>query len=237
MIRNLFFSLTLGCLVASPAYAAIVHTDAVGGSGGNTVNAATASDNDWFTVGGNLRADDLWGERGSFGIGGGRVYENWHPSGDHPDAQDDLSADLITTVSGLNPGQSYSVWVDYVRFSAVVADPDGNRGGVEAGLTLAADMLVFGDSTGEDYVIGGSNLNGFTNADRVGLRGYLGVGVADGSGELDVFIGTELPAGVNSERTWYDGVSVEAVVPEPTSLLIFITGLGLTALRKRERLA
>lgn len=236
MIRNIFLITAVGCLMATQSNAAIVHTDAVGGPSGNTVNAATASDSDWFVAGGNLRDDNLWGERATFGIGGGRVYENWHPSGDHPNAEDDLSADLITTVSGLNPGQSYSVWVDYIRFSAGVADPDGNRGGVEAGLTLSDDMLVFGASTGEDNVVGGSNLNGFVNADRAGLRGYLGVGVADLTGELAVYIGTELPSGVNGERTWYDGVSVEAI-PEPTTLLVSLLGLGVPALARRARIA
>lgn len=201
----------LACMVTSAD--AQTHVDAIGGVSGNTVNASTSSGTDWFVVGGNLRDDDLWGERGGFGIGGGQVYENWDPSGDHPDAQDDLSPDLVTTITGLTSGEIYRVWVDYIRFSANGGDPDGNRGGIEAGLNLEADMLLFGEATGSATTVGGSVLNGFTNADRAGLRGYLGTQVANESGEIDVFIGTGLPSGVNSERTWYDGVSFEEVLP------------------------
>lgn len=218
--------LVVGCLAFSlcsgTAHAAPTHVDAVGGSGGNTVNATTLSESDWITSADSF-TDNLWRERGGFGIGSsqsgsgpGVVYEL------RPTEVD--AADLVTTITGLAPG-NYRVWVDYVRLGVNLGNngPDGDRGGIEAGLMLADDMLTFDVPTGDDSVVGGSVLNGFGpgGTDRAGARGYLGIAPSVG-GEISVYIGTTTVP----DRAWYDGVSYE-LIPEPSTLMLL--GLGVVA--------
>ncbi len=192
--------------------AAVTHVDAVGGAGGNTVNHATGSPTDWFVVstGQSPKEDGLWGERSTYGIGGTQIYENWHSNGGVSAGGDDSSPQLRVTIPGLTTGTLYHIWVDYMRFGSNSSYPEGTRGGITAGLSLD-NLYSFDVVTGERLVLGGSELNGFASDDRVGVRGYLGVAEADGSGEIHVFVDPYLRPNVSSERTWLDGVSYEEV--------------------------
>ncbi len=207
----------LVCIANTSQAQSKVHFDAIGGNGGNTVNQATASTTDWFVNGAFLRTDNLWGRRAGAGIGAGQVFEAWGPAGGDPALTELMVPDLITSIGGLNAGSTYNVWVDYMRFGGGTTDLDGNRGGIEAGLTFANDMLFFGPSTGEDLVIGGANLNGFVSGDQRGMSGYLGTAVATPTGQIDVFIGGNLLAG--QERTFYDGVRLQEVLPKLTLVI------------------
>ncbi len=210
------------CLcVAGTVNATIIHTSALGGDGGNTVNVATDSGTDWFVSGGNLKTDSLWGERTGFGENAEQIYEGWGLTETLPQ--------IKTTMTGLIVGQSYDVWVNYVRFGASTATPGGNRAGITAGLSLGS-LITFDVPTGDDSVVGGSVLTGFTNSDRVGVQGYLGAAVADANGDIAIYVTGTLNDG--EERIWYDGASYD-VVPEPATLVLL--GLGGLILRRGKK--
>lgn len=42
----------------------------------------------------------------------------------------------------------------------------------------------------------------FANGDRAGLRGFPGTAIADGSGEIQLFVDENISAG--EQRTWYE---------------------------------
>ncbi len=208
-----------GCLVLGGAANAQTHVNALGGPDGNTVSFLSQSADDWFT-GAASQTDNLWRNRGGLGIDSLGVYEAW---GDpNLGLNSEMAPDLVTTISNLTAGAEYRVWVDYVRFGAGVNDYDGNRGGIEAGLVHSADMTLFGASTDQNRVVGGSNLNGFESGDQRGLSAYLGTAVADANGALQVFVGSDVAAG--EQRTWFDGVTVAQVVPELTLEVNTTTG-------------
>jgi hypothetical protein len=215
--------LAMMSLVSHPglANAAIVHVSALGGVSGNTVNNDTDSTIDWFTAV-NDTSDNLYRERGGFGENGDQIYESWD--------NEENSPLLRSTVSGLASGQQYRVWVNYIRFGADGNDPDGNRGAVFAGLT-STSLSFFDAASGDGTNVGDAVLSGYANSDRRGLRGYLGIATADGTGEILVYVDDTN----TSERSWYDGFSYE-VVPEPSAFALSILGLlGLIGFGRRRK--
>lgn len=205
-------SILLSILAVSVVQAGLVHVGAVGGPGGNTVNAETGSSTDWFIVAANKRTDGLWGQRGPFGIGLDVIYENYGLSGG-----DDDSPTLKTTITDLKPGRDYHIWVDYLRLGAT-GGGWGGEGQITAGLSLD-QVHTFTLPTQEHTVVGGSESNGFSNGNRRGLRGYLGQATADADGQISAFV-TPLAVSGHS-RTWYDGLSYLEIGPvqDPTPVV------------------
>ncbi len=179
-------------------------------------------------------ANDLWRSRPSFGTNG--IFEADGNAG----AED--APELVTQIAGLNPGQTYRVWVNFYD-----VDNDANQNwGIQAGFS-SGSLTAFSDSDGPggpnpipgsvDSVLASSfSYEGTApsfddGGGRLLNAGYLGTAVAVG-GEISVFI-DDLDTGVTSNnRAWYDGVSYE-VVPEPTVALL--GGLGLLGLLRRRR--
>jgi hypothetical protein len=62
----------------------------------------------------------------------------------------------------------------------------------------------------------------------------LGIAVADGSGNIAVFIDDlASPTQRERERTWYDGVG-HSLVPEPASLAMLCMGMAAALLLRRR---
>ncbi|SHK24638.1 PEP-CTERM protein-sorting domain-containing protein [Rubritalea squalenifaciens DSM 18772] len=173
----------------------------------------------------NSQVDDFWRQRDGFGEGGITVLEAWNDTED--------VAILTMTLTGLAIGETYDIYTNYIRFGAG-ADADGNRGGVRASLN-GIDFTTFNGAGGTSGVVGFSELTGHAASDRVGLRGYLGTAVADGSGQIQIFMDDDGLSGGIEERIWLDGASYGlAAVPEPgTSALLGIAGLGMILRRRR----
>lgn len=206
------------------------YLDATSGVSGNT----TLANGSLFSppLNGTTGADQNWEQRTTFGSSGnifeagGEVAEN--------------APEIRTLISGLTPGASYTVYAHFWDGSGTA--PDWN---VRAGFssnpganTLFANPADAADLSATAAVLASSLTYGtaptlFTEVDRTMYAGLVGVGVANGSGELFVYI-DDLPSAIGANnRTWYDGVSY-SLVPEPSTLALVGIGLGGLALRKRK---
>ena len=125
------------------ALADIVYVDALGGVGGNTVNAGTGSATDWYNT--SNAADGLWRLRTGFanndsfalGTPGNEVYEATGTT-----SGEDVMP-IITTISGLTPGSLYDVNVVYWSSHDNTNNQSWN---VRAGFSL--DNILFYDRLG-----------------------------------------------------------------------------------------
>lgn len=171
------------------------------------------------------KLDNLWRQRNGFGEGDITVLEGW-------DVDENVGV-LTMTLTGLSAGQTYDIYANYIRFGAG-ADADGNRGGISGSLN-GTDFTVFNDAGGTAGDVGYAELTGHADTDRVGMRGYLGTAVANGAGEVVLYIDDDGLDGSIQERVWFDGASYElAAVPEPTSAaLIGMAGLAFVLRRRR----
>ena len=185
----------------------------------SNISPSTTAD---IVAGGNLKTDNKWGQRDGYGETGATILESWDASG-----LDENPTTLTQTITGLTVGSNYDIYVNYLRFGAGT-DPDGNRGGISGSLDNST-FTVFNDAGGTAGTVGFSELTGFSNSDRRGLRGYLGTAVANASGEVLVYVAGDATI---QERIWYDGASYTAV-PEPSSAALL--GLGGIALILRRR--
>ncbi|TWT94122.1 hypothetical protein Pla108_38340 [Botrimarina colliarenosi] len=212
--------------MSATATAGLVYVDAEDGVGGNTA----------LDGGGLLDATDgsggaTWRQRddAAFGSGpNGSVFEGVEPS---PLIQ--------TTISGLTPGASYQVNVHFWDPQSEVEDWN-----VSAGFTPASlqNYSREADATGPGSVASvlASSLafdvaptQFGPNSGREMLSGDLGVTAANGAGEIIVYV-DDLGVSEVNRRSWYDGVSYQAV-PEPTAaLLIFSPLFALVAERRRQ---
>jgi hypothetical protein len=204
--------------IAAETQAAFTYVDAVSGVGGNT----TLSGGGTFTppLNGATGADNNWEQRTTFGSSGNIYEAGGEASEDAPTLQ--------TKISGLTAGAAYSVYVHFWDGSG--ADPDWN---VRAGFA-SGSLTLFGNGVATDAVDLGATGAGlasdltyttaptvFTEADRTMFAGLVGNAVADGSGEIAVYI-DDLPSTIGANnRTWYDGVSYEQV-PEPSALALLM---------------
>lgn len=229
--------LSVGALLAAalccstPAMAALVYLDATSGVSGNT----SLADGSTFSppLNGTTGADNNWEQRTTF-ASSGNVYES---SGET--AED--APELRTMISGLVPGTTYTAYVHFWDGSGTAPDWNVRAGFVSGSLTLYANSVA---SDAADLGATGAGLASalsyataptvFTEADRTMYAGLVGIQTADANGQIAIYI-DDLPStiGVNN-RTWYDGVSYERYVPEPSSLALLLVAIPL-ALAGRRR--
>jgi hypothetical protein len=211
-------------ITCGSAQAALTYVDAT--NPGNTALDAS------FAVDNANNDDDLWTERTGF-ASSGNVFESG--VGDGEDAPE-----IFTTLSGLDANSNYRVYVHFWDGSG--SDPDWNvRAGFASGSTTifanpadAADIGATDAALASDLLYDSAPTT-FQEADRTMYAGLVGIGPADGNGNLVVYI-DDLPStiGVN-QRSWYDGVSYE-LIPEPSSLVLLLTAALAGLIRANRRM-
>ncbi|MBI9017946.1 MAG: PEP-CTERM sorting domain-containing protein [Phycisphaerae bacterium] len=197
-----------------------------------TVNNTVAANGDAEWLG--LEADyghgqPLWRDRdavvGVFGVF--TADESWDAGSDY--------LTLKTTITGLNAGQAYNVYLDFC----------GNTGNwsIMGGLSESTIEGFAGTSKtiGANYHIGTDDASGrvvatggVTTSGNYALhRALLGETTANANGEIAVFVDDSDNVGVrDTYRVWYDGVAYEAV-PEPATMSLL--GIGVLALIRRKK--
>lgn len=196
---------------ATPLAAQLTYLDATSGAGGNT----TLSDGSLFEppLNGTTGADNRWEQRTSF-ASGGTVYESGGEA-----AED--APELRTTITGLTPGGSYTVYAHFWDGSGT-----GPNWTLRAGFTSdAGNHVIFANpdaaaTLGAVEAAPASSLDYataptvFTEGDRTMFAGRVGTTTADASGEIQVFL-DDLPStnGPNL-RSWFDGLSHEPASDE-----------------------
>ncbi|MCW1925561.1 BNR-4 repeat-containing protein [Luteolibacter arcticus] len=204
VIRALFAS-ALACL--SAARGDLTYVDATSGAGGNTTLANGTS----YTppLNGTNGADQQWEQRTVFGSGG-NVYESGGEGGEN-------APELRMKLTGLVAGGTYRVRVHFwdagpawrIR-AGFNSSPGGNTlfanqaeaAGIGATGAVAASTL--------SYALVPTT---FVEDDRTMYSADLGTTLANGSGEIPVFIDDLAPVLGANERTWFDGISYEAAAP------------------------
>lgn len=250
----------LTMLLAPAAFSAVTYLDAAGGSAGNTfATGSTASDTSWYTTtlpASGTTNESQWVVRSGFTppTNGDDAFQASHTTND---ANGDTMPELTTRITGLTPGATYNIYAFF--WDSTNADQDWTlQAGLATGsytnfshdvnpnmtttIAPAASTLSYTSSVS-------------TSANSGNLLMYaagLGPVVADGSGEIDVFLhsigynGSNAPgtgigaaAGANDVRSWYDGVGYEQVVsssvPTPAALpggLLLLAG-AMTRRRRR----
>lgn len=201
-----------------------VYVDAEGGAAGNTVNAATGSDSDWWVSA--TAADGLWGRRAfgydQDGVLNGATKDIFEASGTGSGVEDCMA--VVTTVSGLIAGQLYQVDVVYWTANA-------QNWNVRAGFALDSLLLFDRTGTAGEGAIAGTRIESVVDGDRWLFNGTVGQIAADINGQIKVYI-DDLPGTGYANRTWYEGLNVNEV-PEPATLLIL--GLGGLVLSRKKR--
>jgi hypothetical protein len=230
----------LGLFVAGTASAQTFHyVDASTGIAGNT----SLADGSVFTppVNGTTGVDNNWEQRTGF-ANGGNVLE---AAGEFIAAGGENAPEIRTLISGLTPGGTYQINVHFwdggttnawsVR-AGFTSNPGANTQFVAIG-----DLITFPAATEgvlASSLVYGTSPSLFLEGDRTFYAALVGTTVANGAGEISVFI-DDLPntTGNPATRTWYDGVSYASVapVPEPSSfaLLASLAVFGVAGLRRR----
>ena len=186
----------------------------------NTVVAnTTAADGvtaPWLTT--NQNGQPLWRNRiGDFGIIS--ADECWTAGSDY--------LMLKTTITGFTPGQACDVYLDFVGLNSWSIMGGLSETGIE-GFSRVSQRIGANDHIGADDPSGrvvntGTSLP--ASSSYAIYRAYLGTAVANGAGEIDVFVDDPDNVGVyDTYRTWYVGVAYEEIVnnstiawnPEPT---------------------
>lgn len=162
-------------------------------------------------------SDLLWDYRTDYGL---NYAGQFNTTGrDIFQAREDTCGQLVTTVTGLTPGQTYRVDVAYhsksssenwnitAAFAPIATDAAGT---VTSGITYSWDGGVM---YGVDTVAGVNTGN--VQAGIWLLTGTVGTTAADASGRIMVYIDDIMNESHANNRTWYDGLYVEEVASEP----------------------
>lgn len=205
---------------------AVIYVDAEPGAGGNTVRASDGDPDAWWI---NATAPDgLWGFRAfgfdQSGVFNGATKDIYESSGTGSGVEDSMT--IITTASGLTPGQLYRVEVVYWS-------SESQNWSVRAGFD-AGSMTLF-DRLGDAGATAGTLMAGFHDGDRDPYAGLVGILAADAGGQIKVYIDdkpSDSPNGGWYDRTWYDGINLTEI-PEPATLVLLGLG-GLLSLRRRR---
>lgn len=203
-------------LIASSASGQILYQDATSGPGGNTRLASGAEFNP--PLNGVTGADDNWEQRTVFGASG-NIFEAGGETAEN-------APELVTLLSGLTPGASYTVRVHF--WDAAGTAPDWN---VRAGFSPSPSLNpIFANPAdapdlGATAAVLASSLSYttppsvFVEADRTMFAGNVGIAIADALGQISVYI-DDLPSAIGANnRTWYDGLSVEALADSDNDTL------------------
>lgn len=209
-------------LLASMAvcHAGVTYVDATSGASGNTTLAGGGT----FSppLNGTTGADNNWEERTVLGSGG-NVFE---ASGENVSEN---APELKTTLSGLTPGATYTIYVyfwdpastgeDWNIRAGSASNPSSNT------LYSAADATT--DLGGATAAVLASTLTHdvapsvVTESGRNLLAASIGSFTADGGGQVRVFI-DDMPTSLNvNRRTWFDGVGYELAAP-PVAAITYV---------------
>lgn len=222
----LFLPLALG--LAPFAGAAITYVDADGVNSVTEPGGVSSTDPSVSTDNAGSTSDNKWNIR-PFGNG-----LNGNSAGYTPTIYETIGSEdvpmLVTTMSGLTAGATYNV---FVYFQAGDDTNLSQNWDVLAGFTTGS-MINY---TRTHAASTDADAGDFTTSvqaidpNRLMVQSSMGTAVADGSGEIKVYIDSN--GGTSSTRTWYDGVGHE-LVPEPGSTLLL--GLaGLTLILRRRK--
>lgn len=208
----------LALLSAGQAIAqTFTYLDATTGPGGNT----TFADGSVFSppVNGTTGSDNNWEERTGF-ANGGNVIE---AAGEYISVNGENAPEIRTLITGLAPGGTYQVYVHFwdggstnawsIR-AGFVSNPGANTQFVAVGDLVAFPNATEGGRSGSLNYDTAPSL--YVEADRTAYAASVGTTVADGSGQIVVYI-DDLPniTGDPAMRTWYDGVSHALIAPPP----------------------
>lgn len=229
MKKPLLHSILAAATVAHCA-AAVIYVDATSGAGGNT----TLADGSTFSppLNGTTGVDNNWEQRTTFGSGG-NIYE---AGGE----QLENAPELRTRISGLTPGVQHTIYIHFWDPGSTTEDWN-----IRAGFTSNPGANTLYSAADATVELGGATAavlantltyttapTIFTEGGRNLLAGLVGTATADANGQIDIFF-DDLPNGTTvNRRTWYDGISYEAV-PEPGSCLLSL--IGIAALLRRRR--
>lgn len=198
----------LAALLAVPATGQVVFHNATSGPAGNTRLASGSEFNP--PLNGTTGADNNWEQRTTFGSSG-NIYEAGGETGEN-------APELVTLLTGLTPGASYSVRVHF--WDGAGTAPDWN---VRAGFTASpgANTLFASPADAADLgataAVLASSLtyttppSTFAEADRTMFAGPVGIAIADALGQISVYIDDRNSTIGANNRTWYDGLSTEAL--------------------------
>lgn len=219
-------------ILGGAANGAITYVDASEGSSGNTfATGGSLGTTAWVVPGSSTSNETQWVERINDDFGyDGAVYQGWHSIS--PDA--DELPELTTTITGLANG-TYDVW-------AFFWDATGsNAWNLAAGLTSGSLTTYSADGLGDTTspIASGSLDMDFSGAtapvnpgDRILYGVNLGQASVSGGSSIDVFL-DNLTGGGSSNRTWYDGVGYELVIPEPSSATLLALSMVMISRRRR----
>jgi len=201
----LLFVSFLACL--SLARGDLTYVDATSGAGGNT----TLSNGSTFTppLNGTTGPDNNWEQRTVFGSSG-NIYESGGEVAEN-------APELRMKLTGLTPGGTYRVRVHFWDASPAWR--------IRAGFSSAAGSNTLYANQAEAAGIGATGAvaassltytvapTTFAESDRTMFSADLGTTLANGSGEIAVFLDDLAPVLGPNDRTWFDGLSYEATAP------------------------
>ncbi|MGC3959882.1 MAG: BNR-4 repeat-containing protein [Verrucomicrobiota bacterium] len=189
----------------------ITYLDATSGAGGNTALAVGGA---FIPSTATSGTDGLWrlrtlGHNATTFESGGDISTTGNAAG----GNNEDTARLTTTISGLTPGARYSVYAYFWNAS-------GQTWRIRAGLTNSAGELSLYTSISEPTAVAGDFVTAplLVELDRTLKQAYLGATLADAGGQIQVYVDDDPAARLGqasawSYRTWYDGAGYALLPP------------------------